>query len=121
MLPVRRGTAAADARSGREPPPGSRRSRARKASATGPSPDSLLPRTALLSGPSKPNTGERVGATGGARPTGGERTPLAEQPMLPDYGGACVSNIAAALLEPGDEVPSWMPPEVVDADQVVFL
>jgi predicted AlkP superfamily pyrophosphatase or phosphodiesterase len=46
---------------------------------------------------------------------------LAELPLLPDYGGACVSNIVAALLEPDDDVPSWMPAEVVEADQVVFL
>jgi predicted AlkP superfamily pyrophosphatase or phosphodiesterase len=46
---------------------------------------------------------------------------LAEVPLLPDYGGACVSNIAAALLEPDDDVPSWMPEEVAAADQIVFL
>jgi predicted AlkP superfamily pyrophosphatase or phosphodiesterase len=47
---------------------------------------------------------------------------LAEVPLLPDYGGACVSNIAAALLEPDDDdVPSWLPASVVGADQVVFL
>ena len=46
---------------------------------------------------------------------------MAEVPLLPDYGGACVSNIAAALLEPDDDVPSWMPAEVAAADQVVFL
>jgi len=41
--------------------------------------------------------------------------------MLPDYGGACVSNIAAALLEPDGDGPSWMPAEIVAADQIVFL
>ena len=46
---------------------------------------------------------------------------MAEVPLLPDYGGACVSNIAAALLEPDDDVPSWLPAEVANAEQVVFL
>lgn len=56
-----------------------------------------------------------------ATTTGGERNLLAEQPLLPDYSGACVSNIAGALLEPDDDGPSWMPREVAMADQVVFL
>ena len=46
---------------------------------------------------------------------------LVDQPLLPDYGGACVTNIVPALLEPGDDTPSWLPPDVVDADQIVLL
>jgi len=45
---------------------------------------------------------------------------VVDQPLLPDYEGACVSNIVPALLEGGD-IPSWMPPDVADADQVVLL
>lgn len=43
-----------------------------------------------------------------------------EHPSLPDYGGACISNVVPALLE-WDETPSWLPSPVVDADQVVLL
>ncbi len=32
-----------------------------------------------------------------------------------------MSNVAACLLEPSDERPTWMPSDVVEADQVVFL
>ena len=43
------------------------------------------------------------------------------QPLIPDYGGACISNVVPALLEPGDVTPAWMPPAAVNADQVVLL
>ncbi|MFP3906618.1 MAG: alkaline phosphatase family protein [Acidimicrobiales bacterium] len=43
-----------------------------------------------------------------------------EHPCLPDYGGACISNVVPALLE-WDEAPSWLPSPVVEADQVVLL
>src|SRR5690606_25752003 len=39
----------------------------------------------------------------------------------PDYGGACVTNVVPALLEPPVDVPEWFPAGVIDADQVVFL
>lgn len=44
-----------------------------------------------------------------------------ELPLLPDYGGPCVSNVMSALLEPGDDPPSWLPEGVADASQVVLL
>ena len=44
-----------------------------------------------------------------------------ERPLLPDYDGACISNIVPALLEPGPEWPSWLPVELADAEQVVLL
>lgn len=47
-------------------------------------------------------------------------TPVPE-PVLPDYGGACISNVVPALLGDPDRLPSWMPPEAADADQVVLL
>lgn len=43
------------------------------------------------------------------------------EPDLPDYAGACVSNIVPALLEPPEESPDWLPAPLVDAPQVVLL
>ena len=40
---------------------------------------------------------------------------------VPDYGGACVSNIVPALLEHGALGAGWIPPRVLDARQVVVL
>jgi predicted AlkP superfamily pyrophosphatase or phosphodiesterase len=44
-----------------------------------------------------------------------------EKPVLPEYGGGCISNIVPALLEPSAPWPSWMPPAVAEAEQVVLL
>ena len=44
-----------------------------------------------------------------------------DQPHLPDYGGACVTNVVPALLEPGADVPDWLPPGVDDAEQIVLF
>jgi predicted AlkP superfamily pyrophosphatase or phosphodiesterase len=41
--------------------------------------------------------------------------------VLPDYGGPCITNIVPALLRPPDEAPSWFPPLLADADQVVLF
>ena len=42
--------------------------------------------------------------------------------MLPDYGGACITNVVPALLEPGRRAARpGCPAGVVDADQVVLL
>lgn len=41
--------------------------------------------------------------------------------VLPDYSGPCVSGVVPALLGPPDEMPSWMPSCVTDADRVVLL
>jgi predicted AlkP superfamily pyrophosphatase or phosphodiesterase len=46
---------------------------------------------------------------------------LGEHPVLPDYSGACLSNVVPAVLEPTDDPPAWLPKAVVDADQVVLL
>lgn len=43
------------------------------------------------------------------------------EPVLPDYGGPCVTGVVPALLGPPDEGPEWMPPSVLDARQVVML
>ena len=43
------------------------------------------------------------------------------EPLLPDYAGACVTNVMPSLLEPPDSMPDWFPSCVADADQVLFL
>ncbi|MEZ5380917.1 MAG: alkaline phosphatase family protein [Microthrixaceae bacterium] len=42
-------------------------------------------------------------------------------PLLPDYGGACLTGVVPTLLDPSGEVPEWMPQELVGAHQVVLL
>ena len=44
-----------------------------------------------------------------------------DKPVLPDYAGACISNIVPALLDGSVEPPGWLPAEVLEADQVVLL
>jgi hypothetical protein len=46
---------------------------------------------------------------------------VGDHPVVPDYGGACISNVVPALLEPGPEPPPWFPPGAIDARQVVLL
>jgi predicted AlkP superfamily pyrophosphatase or phosphodiesterase len=45
---------------------------------------------------------------------------LGDSPLIPDYGGPCISNVVPALLEPSGERPVWLP-AAADADQVVLL
>jgi predicted AlkP superfamily pyrophosphatase or phosphodiesterase len=45
---------------------------------------------------------------------------LGEIPLIPDYGGPCITNVMPALLEPAADVPSWLPADAA-ADQVVLL
>jgi predicted AlkP superfamily pyrophosphatase or phosphodiesterase len=42
-------------------------------------------------------------------------------PIVPDYGGACLSNVVPVLLERPDDIPTWMPPTALEADRVVLL
>jgi predicted AlkP superfamily pyrophosphatase or phosphodiesterase len=44
-----------------------------------------------------------------------------DAPLLPDYGGACVCNVAPTLLEPPDVWPAWFPARVAEAEQVLLL
>ena len=49
---------------------------------------------------------------------------MTPEPLLPDYGGACVRGIVPALLGPlpwSTGLPTWMPRSVAAADQVVLL
>lgn len=42
-------------------------------------------------------------------------------PCLPDYAGACISNVAAALGYGATDAPGWLPEPAVGARQVVLL
>ena len=44
-----------------------------------------------------------------------------DKPVLPDYAGACISNIVPALLDGTVEPPTWMPAPATEAGQVVLL
>lgn len=43
------------------------------------------------------------------------------QPLVPDYDGACLSNVVPELLEPTTATPAWMPVAAAEARQVVLL
>jgi type I phosphodiesterase/nucleotide pyrophosphatase len=43
------------------------------------------------------------------------------EPVLPDYPGACIANVVAALRARGDSPPEWLPRPVVGAPQAVLL
>lgn len=45
---------------------------------------------------------------------------MGDSPLIPDYGGACISNVMPALLDPPTERPSWLP-AAADAEQIVLL
>ena len=44
-----------------------------------------------------------------------------DKPVLPDYAGACITNIVPALLDGSTEAPAWIPSAALDAHQVVLL
>ena len=46
---------------------------------------------------------------------------MSEDPVLPDYAGACVCNVVPALLESCPEPVDWLPDFVHEANQVVLL
>ena len=55
---------------------------------------------------------------------GGARSPAsaAPSPVLPVYGGPCLTGLVGALLERrSGEPPDWLPEPVRDATQVVLL
>ena len=45
---------------------------------------------------------------------------MADDPLLPTYGGACITNVVPALLHL-DDAPDWLPAAARDADRVVLL
>src|SRR5690606_13954970 len=44
-----------------------------------------------------------------------------DQPVLPNYDGACVSNVMDVLIEDPDDPPQWFPAGVAGARQIVLL
>ena len=42
-------------------------------------------------------------------------------PLLPDYGGACLSEVVPALLRRRQERPRWLPEPAAGANQIVLL
>ncbi len=44
-----------------------------------------------------------------------------DQPVLPDYDGACVSNVMDVLVEDPDHPPAWFPAGIEGARQIVLL
>jgi predicted AlkP superfamily pyrophosphatase or phosphodiesterase len=50
-----------------------------------------------------------------------EEPTVVPQPVLPAYGAACIDSLAPALLSLPSARPSWLPPEVQTASQVVLL
>lgn len=44
-----------------------------------------------------------------------------ESPLLPDYEGACTSNVTDVLVEEPDNAPDWFPEGLAGADQIVML
>jgi hypothetical protein len=58
-------------------------------------------------------------AQGDVTPGGDDDDPLL--PLVPDYEGACTSNVMHSLVEDPARSPSWMPDLVRDAEQVVLL
>ena len=42
-------------------------------------------------------------------------------PVLPDFAGACVSNLVPALLDHPDLRPAWLPGALAGVDQIVLL
>ncbi|WP_419917550.1 alkaline phosphatase family protein [Candidatus Poriferisocius sp.] len=64
-----------------------------------------------------------VSASGPSGPTSdpsGSPASPAKFPVLPDYRGACLSNVVPALLGPRDASP-WLPPPAREAEAVVLL
>jgi hypothetical protein len=43
------------------------------------------------------------------------------EPLIPDYAGACLSNVVPTILEPPPSRPSWFPEPAWGAEQVVLL
>ena len=42
-------------------------------------------------------------------------------PVVPDYGGACLTNIFSTIASRRETLPAWAPRELADATQVVLL
>lgn len=47
-------------------------------------------------------------------------TTVGDEPLIPDYQGACITNVMPTLLEPPEKLPAWFP-ACAAAEQVVLL
>jgi hypothetical protein len=64
---------------------------------------------------------ESAAAQAGPTPEGTERAAGPPRPVLPDYEGACTSNVVDVLVEDPDRPPAWFPTGLEGADQIVLL
>lgn len=48
-------------------------------------------------------------------------TALADEPLLPDYTGPCVTNVAAMVQHPPDQAPDWVPAPLAQSEQSTVL
>jgi hypothetical protein len=46
---------------------------------------------------------------------------MSDQPLLPSYDGACITNVVPALLHPAEVAPPWLPAAAAGAERVVLL
>jgi hypothetical protein len=46
---------------------------------------------------------------------------MSDDLLLPDYDGACITNVVPALLHLSGDAPAWLPAAALDADRVVLL
>ncbi len=46
---------------------------------------------------------------------------VADEPLIPDYDGACVCNVAAVVQDPPDEIADWVPRPLAEAEQSTVL
>lgn len=62
------------------------------------------------------------GRAGGPERAGSTVWPVdGPEPVVPDYGGACISSVVPAVLGRAGGVPDWLPAPVAEAGQVVLL
>ncbi len=46
---------------------------------------------------------------------------MADEPLIPDYAGACVCNVAGVVQDPPGELPDWAPAPLADAEGSTVL
>lgn len=46
---------------------------------------------------------------------------MSDEPLLPTYDGACITNVVPALLHPPEVIPGWLPAVAAEAPRVVLL
>ena len=46
---------------------------------------------------------------------------VADEPLIPDYAGACVCNVAAVVQDPPEELADWVPQALAGAERSTVL